>query len=649
MSYKIREKDLIETDISEYLRRHEEKDMLRFLTAGSVDDGKSTLIGRLLYDSHMIYEDQLAAVLKDSKKQGNVGEDEEFDPALLTDGLKAEREQGITIDVAYRYFSTEKRSFIICDSPGHEQYTRNMATGASRCDLAIILVDARNGVLPQTKRHSFVATLLGIRHLVVAVNKMDAVDYDQDVFENIRKEYLGFAAKFDTVDIHFIPISALKGDNLVNASQNMPWFHGEPLLSYLEQVEIATDTNLIDFRFPVQYVIRPHLDFRGFAGTISSGIIRKGDEITVLPSNKKSKIKSIHTFDGELDEAFAPMAVVLTTEDEVDISRGDVISRVNNVPITSNQFEATLVWMDEKPLRAGNNYILKCGAASVPASIEAIRYQFDINELKRENSEEFEMNAIGRVSIVTHRPIPFDVYKNNRIGGSFILVDNFSNFTAAAGMILEQKLSSDEQDLSQPASSNIYIEQHGFDQASRIGALGYTPGTIWLTGLSGSGKSTIARELEKRLMAMDLKAFILDGNNVRHRLNRDLGFSPKDRKENARRTAEVARLMNEAGIVVICSLISPYQSDRDQARAIITEDSDATFTEVYLNTPLEVCSERDPHELYSKAGTGEICGFTGIDAPYEAPANAELELNTDKMSIEDCTNAILGKLPFLKK
>ena len=433
--YKVREADDIKENITEYLKRHEEKDMLRFLTAGSVDDGKSTLIGRLLYDSQMIYEDQLKSVLKDSKIYGTTGED--FDPALLTDGLKAEREQGITIDVAYRYFSTERRSFIICDSPGHEQYTRNMATGASHCNLVIILIDARNGVMPQTRRHSFISSLLGIKHFIIAINKMDAVGFKYEVFDRIRKEYQNFSAKLNVHDIQFIPISALKGDNVVNRSENMHWYKGAPLLATLENIQISSDRNLIDFRFPVQYVLRPNLNFRGFAGTVASGIIRKGDEIVSLPSGQKSRIKSIISFDGELDEAFAPQSVVLTTEDEIDISRGNMLARPNNLPIVEELFDSDIVWMNEKQISNGSDYILKTSTQAVPVTISNIRYKFDVNTLHRKETDKLILNDIARVEITAHRPICFDHYMNNKQTGSFILIDKFTNATVAAGMIIE--------------------------------------------------------------------------------------------------------------------------------------------------------------------------------------------------------------------
>lgn len=640
-TYIVRDSSQISNNISDYLKRHEEKDMLRFLTCGSVDDGKSTLIGRLLYDSKMIYEDQMSSLLKDSKIHGTT--DEDFDPALLTDGLKAEREQGITIDVAYRYFSTEKRSFIICDSPGHEQYTRNMVTGASHCNLAIILIDARHGVMPQTKRHSFISTLLGIKHLVVAVNKMDIVDYDEQRYRNIRKEYEAFAAKLEVSDVHFIPISALKGDNVVDSSSNMPWFKGEPLLSYLENVQLASDRNLIDFRFPVQYVLRPNLDFRGFSGTVASGTIRKGDPIKVFPSGASTKVKSIVTYDGELEEAFAPQSVVITTEDEVDISRGSMLARPSNVPNVDNHFEASLVWMSEKTAKCRNRFILKTSTQVVPAELSGIRYRFDINTLHREDSDSLEMNDISRVKITTHRPVCFDHYARNPQTGSFILIDTITNETLAAGMINEHSPEThyDRQAGKDPVSKNIFWSDTEVTPKEREKMLGHKPATIWLTGLSGSGKSTIAKALEKRLISMGVAAFVLDGDNVRHGLNKDLGFSSDDRTENIRRISEVSKLMNDAGLVVITAFISPFIEDREHAREVIGGER---FIETFIDADLKTCRKRDPKGLYKKVEEGKINNFTGIDSPYEKPEDPEIKIETDNAGIEDCVNILLHKL-----
>lgn len=640
-SYIVRDSEQITNNLSDYLKRHEEKDMLRFLTCGSVDDGKSTLIGRLLYDSQMIYEDQMASLMKDSKVFGTTSDD--FDPALLTDGLKAEREQGITIDVAYRYFSTEIRSFIICDCPGHEQYTRNMVTGASHCNLAIILVDARYGVMPQTRRHSFIASLLGIKHIVVAVNKMDIVNYDEQVYRDIRKNYEAFAAKLDINDIHFIPISALKGDNVVESGSNMPWFKGEALLSYLENVQLASDRNLIDFRFPVQYVLRPNLDFRGFAGTIASGSVRKGDEINVFPSGISTKVKSIVTYDGELDEAFAPQSVVITTTDEVEISRGSMLARPNNVPMVGNHFDASLVWMNDKAAAYSSKYLLKTSTQIVPAEISAIRYKFNINTLHREKAESIRMNDISRVEITTHRPLCFDYYARNKNTGSFILIDAITNETLAAGIINEQspEIHHDRKAGKEPVSKNIFWENMEVSAVEREQMMGHKSATIWLTGLSGSGKSTIAKALERKLISMGIATFILDGDNIRHGLNKDLGFSADDRTENIRRISEVAKLMNEAGLIVISSFISPFLKDRAQAREVIGKDC---FIEVFVDADLKTCQERDPKGLYKKVAQGEISNFTGIDSPYEKPLNAEVSIKTDELNIKESVEYLVNEL-----
>ncbi|MFW5802337.1 MAG: sulfate adenylyltransferase subunit CysN [Verrucomicrobiota bacterium] len=643
-AFVVREQELIQQDIGAYLKRHEEKDLLRFLTAGSVDDGKSTLIGRLLYDSKLIYEDQLSAVLNDSAVHGTTGDD--FDPALLTDGLRAEREQGITIDVAYRYFSTDLRSFIICDAPGHEQYTRNMATGASHCDLAIILIDARHGVLAQTKRHSFIASLLGIKHLVVAVNKMDAVDYRQERFREIRRDYEGFAARLDVTDIHFIPISALKGDNVVHTSENMVWFQGEPLLSYLENVQLASDRNLIDFRFPVQYVLRPDLNFRGFCGTVASGVVRRGDEVMVLPSGVRTKVRSIITYNGELEEAFTPMAVTLTLEDEVDVSRGSMLARPHNLAEVGVNFDAMLVWMDSAELKPGRSYLLKSNTQVVPATVENIDYCVDVNTMHRQTDSEacakLALNDIARVRITLHRPLCFDTYTRNPRTGSFILIDTLTNGTSAAGMIIEQvgETHGNRQVGRDPVSTNINWEGTTVSPVERLQLFGHRPATLWLTGLSGSGKSTIARELEARLVKRGVKAYILDGDNVRHGLNKDLGFSPDDRCENIRRIAEVAKLMNNAGVLVITAFISPYRDDRANAREIVGD----RFFEIFVDTPLEVCEQRDPKGLYQKVRDGQIHNFTGVDAPYEAPESPELHLKTADQDVAACVDAITGML-----
>jgi bifunctional enzyme CysN/CysC len=630
-----------EAEVITYLKRHGEKDMLRFLTAGSVDDGKSTLIGRLLYDSKMIYEDQLAAVIEDSTVHGTT--DTDFDPALLTDGLKAEREQGITIDVAYRYFSTDKRNFIIADTPGHEQYTRNMATGASTCDLAVILIDARHGILEQTRRHSFIASLLGIRHLAVCVNKMDLVDYSQEVFERICQDYEGFAAKLEDVDMHFIPISALRGDNVVDQSENMPWFQGGSLLYYLERVPVSTDRNLIDMRFPVQYVLRPDLNYRGYCGTVASGILRKGNDVTIMPSERTSRIASITTFSGEVEEAFPPMAVTVTLEDEVDVSRGDMIVHPNNQPHVAQDFEAVVVWMNDEPLEPNGSYLVKSTTNLVPATVTGLKYRFDINSLHRVEAETLHANEIGRVSLSTHRQICFDAYSRNRSTGCLIIIDRNTNATVGAGMILDREAvaTSHVEATAEPKSTHIRREASDVSVDDRAALLKQRPATLWLTGLSGSGKSTIARDLEQALHERGQACFILDGDNIRHGLNRDLGFSASDRTENIRRVSEVAALLNDAGLIVITSFISPYREDRAKAREII---GPARFVEIHIDTPIEVCETRDPKGLYKKARAGEIAQFTGIDAPYEAPEDPELTLKTAETPVEQSTAQIIAYL-----
>jgi bifunctional enzyme CysN/CysC len=633
-------KELAAHDIQAYLKQHEEKDLLRFLTCGSVDDGKSTLIGRLLFDSKMIYEDQLAAVMKDSKVHGTTGTD--FDPALLTDGLKAEREQGITIDVAYRYFSTDKRKFIIADTPGHEQYTRNMATGASTCNLAIILVDARHGVVVQTKRHSFIVSLLGIKHVVVAVNKMDLVGWSEEVFQKIRSDFNAFAARLSFTDVHFIPLSALKGDNVVDRSNQTPWYDGPTLLHHLENVNIAADRNLIDFRFPVQYVLRPHLNFRGFAGTVASGVVRVGDEVASLPSGRRTRVKSIETHDGPIPEAFPPMAVTLTLEDEIDASRGNMLVHPNNAPHVGNEFEAMLVWMHEAPARPGTTYLVKHTTQMVPGLLSDIRYRVDVNTMRKLQEEasgtkELALNEIARVHLTLHRPIAFDAYSRNRDTGSFIVIDRLTHATVAAGMIID-RASAPTSAGAAPVSRHIVRETNLVSSEERERLLGQKGVTFWLTGLSGSGKSTIAKAFEQKLIAEGHPCYILDGDNIRHGLNRDLGFSMEDRSENIRRISEVARLFNQAGLIVITAFISPYQRDRAAAREVIGEGA---FVEVHVDTPIEVCQKRDPKGLYKKALAGEIAQFTGVSDPYEAPDKPDLRLAADKLSVQESVEKLV--------
>jgi len=639
MSY---QSELIETDILGYLKQHEHKELLRFLTCGSVDDGKSTLIGRLLYDTKMVYEDQLAAVASDSKKFGTTGGD--FDPALLTDGLKAEREQGITIDVAYRYFSTTKRKFIIADTPGHEQYTRNMATGASNCDLAIILIDARYGVQTQTRRHSFIASLLGIKHVVVAVNKMDLVEFSEETYNNICQEYGQFAAKLELPDIRFVPMSALQGDNVVHASDNTPWYDGGTLMHILETVHIASDRNLIDFRFPVQFVNRPDLDFRGFAGTIASGKVRVGDELLALPSRKTSKVKRIVTMDGDLDTAFAAQAPTIVLEDEIDVSRGDMLVHPGNQPKVDQAFEAMMVWMAEEPLTPGKQYIVKHTTTSCAAVISKLHYRMDVNTLHREkDAGALNLNEIGRVVIEVARPVAFDPYRRNRTTGAFIVIDRLTNSTVGAGMILDRDpdaQASRRQQLSEQRGTQVRCHDSMIPLEERSARAGHKPATLWLTGLTGSGKSAIAYALERRLFDEGCNVMVLDGRNARLGLSADLDFSQADRRENLRRASQVARLMNDAGQVSICAFLSPSAEDRAMAREIV---GDERFIEVYLDAPRDVCKERAGADEF-KQPNAQMNAFSDLAAPYEPPEDADLVLSTDEVSVHECVQQIVGLL-----
>jgi bifunctional enzyme CysN/CysC len=621
--------------LRQLLKRNEDADLLRFSTAGSVDDGKSTLIGRLLHDSKSIYEDHLAAVKKDSRKLNREG----VDYALLTDGLKAEREQGITIDVAYRYFSTPRRRFIIADTPGHEQYTRNMATGASTADLAIILIDARLGVLVQSRRHGFIASLLGIPHVIVAVNKMDLVDYSEEVYRRIAAEYTDFAAKLQIPDMTFLPISALHGDNVVRRSRKMKWYDGTSLLNHLENVQIAGDRNLIDFRFPVQYVNRPNLDFRGYCGTLASGIVRQGDEVMALPSGRVTRVKSIVTYDGELEYAFAPQSVTLCLQDELDISRGDMLVHPRNMPRMDRHAEAMLVWMNAARFAPNRPYYIKHLTGTLRASFPKLHYRINPNTLHREETENLALNEIGRVTVEFFRPVPFDPYARNRQTGSFIVIDPLTNATLGAGMIIDR--APGRATSSDVASQNIRPELSLVGAEDRHRLLGQQPATIWLTGLSGAGKSTLARNLEKKLADAGHACFVLDGDNLRHGLNRDLGFSPSERRENIRRVAEVAKLMNDAGLIVITSFISPYREDRENARSIIGAER---FLEVFLDASVEVCEQRDVKGLYQKARAGQLDGFTGVTSPYETPENPELRIPTGERSVAESLAEILGLL-----
>ncbi|MEZ4860943.1 MAG: sulfate adenylyltransferase subunit CysN [Caldilineaceae bacterium] len=615
-------------------------DLLRFSTAGSVDDGKSTLIGRLLYDSKAIFEDQMEAVERASLQRG----DAYVDLALLTDGLRAEREQGITIDVAYRYFATPKRKFIIADTPGHIQYTRNMVTGASTAELAIILIDARKGVVTQSKRHGFIASLLQIPHILVAVNKMDLVDYDQHAYARIVAEYSDFAAKLAFRDLTFIPISALKGDNVVHKSEQMPWYDGPSLLHHLEHVNVGASQNLVDFRFPVQTVIRPHQDFRGFAGQIASGSISPGEEVVVLPAGRSSRVKSIVTYEGELDEAIAGDSVILTLEDEIDVSRGDMIVRKNNLPQVANQLECTICWMNEEPMNPSGSYILQHSTRRVRAFINELNYRIDVDTLHRESVETLRLNEIGRVKLTTTQPLFFDSYQLNRGTGNFILIDPHTNTTVAAGMIRRRARTLDEVVPQQPErqrSSNVVWESSQITRGARERQNGHSAAVLWFTGLSGSGKSTVARQLEKRLFELGCRTFYLDGDNVRHGLNGDLGFSDADRKENIRRVAEVAHLGFEHGNLTLCTFISPFSADRDFARTLIPP---GRFIEIYVKCDIEVCKRRDPKGLYARALRGEIKEFTGISSPYEEPVRPELVIETDVHSTEESITQILEYL-----
>ncbi len=628
--------DLIATDIDAYLKQHEEKELLRFLTCGSVDDGKSTLIGRLLYDSKMIYEDQLATLRSDSLQHGTTGDD--FDPALLTDGLRAEREQGITIDVAYRYFSTARRKFIIADTPGHEQYTRNMATGASTCDLAVILIDARNGVLTQTRRHTFIVSLLGIRHVVVTINKMDLVDYSQEVYDKIRDDYRDFTARLDLPDLHFIPISALKGDNVVEPSPHMPWYQGPTLMHFLETVYIGSDRNLEDFRFPVQLVNRPHLDFRGYCGTIASGIIRKGEEVMVLPSRKTSRIRSIVTMDGELEEAFTPQSVTLTLEDEIDISRGDMIVRPGNLPEVSDTFESVVVWMHEDPLVPGKPYWFKHGTTMIPGTIRRLRYRIDVNTLHRTPASGLKLNEIGRCTVSLNQPIAFDDYRRNRSTGAFIVIDRITNATVGAGMIMQRRTAEEASRQWEGEHASLQKTASPVQDEERQARFGQRPATLLLTGLTGSGKTTIAYALERYLFDHGQAVTVLDGQNLRSGVSRDLGFTAADRAENIRRGAEVAKLINDAGLICICAFVAPSEEVRQRARSVVGEDR---FFVVYLDAPEEVRRQRDTAGLYDRADQGEIPNFPGVSAPYDTPPEPDLHLRTDQLDVPQCVAKIV--------
>ncbi|RVW06830.1 sulfate adenylyltransferase subunit CysN [Prescottella agglutinans] len=621
--------DLIADDIEQYLERHATKSMLRFITCGSVDDGKSTLIGRLLYESKLVFEDQLSALESDSRKVGTQGEGLDF--ALLVDGLAAEREQGITIDVAYRYFTTERRKFVVADTPGHEQYTRNMVTGASTADLAVILVDARKGVLTQTRRHSYLVSLLGIRHVVLAVNKLDLVDYSQDVFERIAGEYAEFAAEIGLEHVVPIPLSAYMGDNLTERSPNTPWFTGPTLIDHLETVEIDDADQSAPFRMPVQWVNRPDLDFRGFAGQIVSGVVRPGDRVRALPSGRESTVARIVTMDGDLDEAGAGRSVTITLADEIDISRGDVLAGADDLPCVADQFEAQLVWMGEHEMLPERPYLCQIGTMTVQARITKPKHKVNVNTLEQTATNTLALNEIGVCNISFDRPVPFDPYADNRDTGGFILIDRLTNTTVGAGMIAHSLRRSD----------NIHWQAVDVNDEARSLLKGHRPQIVWFTGLSGSGKSTIANELERRLYALGCHTYLLDGDNVRHGLGRDLGFTEADRVENIRRVTEVARLMADAGLIVLASFISPFRAERDAARELIGSDR---FCEVFVDTPIELAEERDPKGLYKKARRGELANFTGVDSPYEAPMSPDVRIDTTDLTPEQAADGIVEML-----
>ena len=622
--------ELISTDIMAYLAQHERKELLRLLTCGSVDDGKSTLIGRLLHDSKMIYEDQLAAIEVDSVKSGTTGG--KLDLALLVDGLQAEREQGITIDVAYRYFSTANRKFIIADTPGHEQYTRNMATGASTCDLAIILIDARNGVQIQTRRHTFIASLLGIKQIIVAVNKMDLVDFSEQVFEDIKHDYLEFTSQLPDAEFTFIPLSALTGDNVVNPSENMPWYSGDALMSILETVEIAGDKNYSDFRFPVQYVNRPNLNFRGFCGTVASGVVRKGDEITVLPSKRSSRVKSIVTYDEELELAHADMAITLTLEDEIDISRGDVIAHSNNLPNYESDFEATVVWMADDPLLPGKQYDFKIGSRTVTGRINSIRHRIDVNTLEQSPAPSLELNEIGLVEVVLDEGVCFDSYLDNRATGSFIFIDRMTNVTVGAGMI-----SCDQVEQStRPEQHSIHVTKE-----ERSARYGQKPATIMFIGVSGSGKSTLAHGLERRLFDQGRVSTVLDGKTMRLGISRDLPHDAEGRAENLRRSAHIARFLNDSGVICCASFVAPNADSREHALSVIGKDNCII---IYLNPPMDVCIQRDPSGLYAAAEGSDSTDIPGLSFPYSPPELTHLDLDTAALDVEECLDQVMQLL-----
>jgi bifunctional enzyme CysN/CysC len=622
--------DLIATDIGHYLRQHENKSLLRFITCGSVDDGKSTVIGRLLFDSKMLFEDQLAAIEADSRKWGTQGGDIDF--ALLVDGLTAEREQGITIDVAYRYFSTDQRKFIVADTPGHEQYTRNMITGASTADVAVILIDARKGVLTQTRRHSYLVSLIGIRKVVLAINKMDLMEYSEQVFLSIVEQYSEFARQIGLTDITPIPLSALKGDNMLTPSARTPWYRGPTLMAYLETVEVdETRQQSGALRLPVQWVNRPNLDFRGYAGTIASGTVKPGDRIRAQPSGRESTVTRLVTTNGDLPLAVAGQWVTLTLADEIDISRGDVISSAGSPAEVADQFEATLVWMSEEPMLPGRPYLMKIATRSVSATLTELKYKVNVNTLEHLAARTLELNEIGVCNVALDRPVTFDPYSVNRETGGFILIDRMTNNTVGAGML----------HFALRRAHNIHLQHLDVDKAARAAQKRQRPAVIWFTGLSGAGKSTIANLVEKKLLALGNHSYLLDGDNIRHGLNKNLGFTDADRVENIRRVAEVARLMVDAGLIVLTAFISPFRAEREMARGLLAEGE---FVEIHVDTPLAVAEQRDVKGLYRKARRGELKHFTGIDSPYEAPESPELRVNTTDCTAEAAADLVIARM-----
>ena len=617
------------TEIDAYLTAHEHKTLLRFITCGSVDDGKSTLIGRLLYESQLIFDDQLVALAQDSKKFGTQGD--ELDFALLVDGLSAEREQGITIDVAYRFFSTDRRKFIVADTPGHEQYTRNMVTGASTAELAVMLVDARTGVITQTRRHSYLVSLLGITRIVLAVNKLDLVDYSQQTFDQISADYCTYATQIGLPEIVCIPISALRGDNIVEQSTNMPWYRGPTLMEHLETVSVGDSGHDAPFRLPVQWVNRPNPDFRGVSGTIVSGKVKAGDSVVALPSNVITQVSRVLTADGDLTEATAAQAVTVVLADDIDVGRGTVLSSVDSPAQLADQFEASIIWMHEDPLHTGRQYMLKLGPVTAHLTISAPKYKLNVNTLEHLAARTLTLNEIGVCTVTTDHPIPFDPYAINRDMGGFIIIDRLTNATVGAGLL----------HFGLRRATNVHWQEVDVTPAARSALKGHQPCVVWLTGLSGAGKSTIANQVERRLRDRGAHSFLLDGDNLRHGLNHDLGFSEADRIENIRRVGEVARLMADAGLIVLVSLISPFRAERQLARELIGDDR---FCEVFVDVPIAVAEARDVKGLYAKARSGQLPNFTGVDSPYEAPENPRVHIDMTTTAAADAANLIIERL-----